>query len=294
MLRDHEELKLVGLCIPRGTAHWMRMLMYRSRRVLGRSLQILFNDTWFSHATPVPVNPHALARRYGFEVLVTKVNHKTRSFGADLERLSPDVLFSIFWKRRFHADFLRLFRQSINYHNGAVPDYRGLRATSWSVYRGEIHSGFTVHRINEQLDCGNVLVEGAVPIDQRDSIFDIELRKTRLAVQYLPAVLDALAKELPGIPQREPHKYNNTQEIKRLLKIEEPASISSEELLRRIRAFGPAHVRLKDSGVWLSGLASRVDEPTASDRNVICLSDGYWKLKRSDRILTLYRRLSGR
>lgn len=285
MIREHEGLQLVGICVPRATAHWKRTTRYWMRRSLGWLKRILFGDTRFLYVTPKPLNLRALAKRYGFAVLLVPDIRQPASCGAALERLRSDILFSVFWTKKFNADFLRQFRQAINYHNGTVPDYRGLNATPWSVYRGETHSGFTVHRINEQLDLGDVLVTGAVPIQPGDSVFDIELRKTRLAVEHLPAVLDALVKELPGIPQTEPHKYNSDRQRGRLVRVEEPTLVSSDELLRRIRAFGSVQIRLRHRYIWLHGLGARIREPTASDRHVLNLRDGSWRMKRSDRII---------
>lgn len=261
------------------------------RRSLGRLKRILFGDTRFLHLEPKPVSLRVLATRYGFAVLLVPDVRHPASCDAALERLQPDILISVFWKKKFDADFLCQFRQAINYHNGTVPDYRGLEATSWSVYRGETHSGFTVHRIDEQLDLGNVLATGAVPIEPGDSAFNIELRKTQLAVKGLPAILDALVKELPGVPQTDPHKYNSTQQMRHLVRIEEPALVSSDELLRRIRAFGSVQVKLRHHYIWLHGLGVRVWEPTTSDRHVLNLSDGYWRIKRSDSIIASIKRI---
>lgn len=286
LIESHKGFELVGVCVPRTTPHWRRLFMYWRSRTLGWLKRLLLNDTRFLHRSPMPVNPNTLARRFGFELLVQA---DLTDIGAALERLQADVMLSIFWKRRFSAEFLRHFRQAINYHNGSVPDYRGLRATQWSLYHNKGYSGFTIHRINEELDCGNVLAAATVPIDPGDSVFDIELRKTRLAADYLPAILDALAEEVPGTPQTGLHKYNNVEEINRLRRIEEPTSVSPDELLRRIRAFGPVQIRHMHRYITLSGLGNRSSEPQGLDRHVVKLSDGYWTMKRSDRFVAALR-----
>lgn len=279
LLQRNQSFKVIAICVPRVTSHWKRLLDYWWSRVLGRLKRLLFNDARFLHRPLPPANPDALARRYGFEILVAA---DLAHIIPDLDRLRADVLFSIFWKKKFNAEFLNIFGQAINYHNGTVPNYRGLRATQWSLYRNESRSGFTIHRIDEGLDCGNVLATADVLIDHEASIFDIELRKTRLAAEYLPVVLDALASDLSGTPQTELHKYNSVREIDQLRHIEDPVSVSSNELLRRIRAFGPVRVRHSHCHIWLSGLATRCSESSPRSRHVIRLSDGYWRMKPSD------------
>jgi methionyl-tRNA formyltransferase len=228
------------------------------------------------------VSLQALARHYRFDVLVVPAAKGAQLAKWFHERLQPEVLLSIFWKRRFDAEFLALFKQSVNYHNGRVPDYRGLRATPWSLYRGEQVSGFTFHRISEQLDVGNVLVEGAVPIAAGASVFDVEYAKTRLAASHLRAVADAIAANDPGAPQAQPAMYNKVSDIARLRRIDEPASVSAAEVLRRIRAFGPIEVRLGDELLWISGLGVRDPSPGPSTSRTLRLQDGAWRVKAAD------------
>ena len=52
----------------------------------------------------------------------------------------------------------------INLHHGAVPAYRGGPPAFWELYDGAATMGVTVHRIDEQLDHGEVLARGEVPV----------------------------------------------------------------------------------------------------------------------------------
>ena len=274
-------VRVVAVCIPRPIVYWHQLFAHMSHRVVGYAKRLCLSDRRYLRREPRPVNLRALARRHGFDVLVVHDVNSAEAARWVRER-QPDAVLSLFWKRKFAPAFLALFKQAVNYHNGSVPDYRGLRATPWAMYNGESHSGFTFHRISERLDLGNVLVEGEVPIERDASVFDVERAKTRSAALRLPAVIDAMLANAPGTPQRDPTKYNHVRDIARLVHIEEPASLRASELLRRIRAFGPVQVRLGSELVWVSGLGAPVVPGDRPGLPSMRLADGVWRLKTSD------------
>ncbi|MBT8097144.1 MAG: hypothetical protein HKN35_00230 [Woeseia sp.] len=276
LLEKRDQLQLVGMCLPNSTMHAKRILRHCSSRILDWC-----KNPSRHHQIPAPVDPQQLAQRFGFELFTSENEIRLET---TLDRLKPDILVSIFWKRKFTEKFLDRFKQAINYHNGTTPDYRGLRATAWSVYNNEISSGFTIHRVNDGLDCGNVLATHSVPIEPRDSVFDVEFRKTQRAIKCLPDILDAMENNFEGIPQTQLHKYNRVQSIERLCTIEHPDTLSSDEILRRIRAFGSVRVRHMQRDLWLSGLADRLPSGTDSARHALNLADGSWTIGRSDSV----------
>ena len=280
-LSTRPTIRLVAVCVPRPVVYWHQLLAHASHRLVGYAKRLCLSDRRYLRREPRPVNLRSLARRHGFDVLVVRDANSADAAQWVRER-HADAVLSLFWKRKFGPSFLALFKQAVNYHNGSVPDYRGLRATPWAMYNGESHSGYTFHRISERLDLGNVLVEGAVPIERDASVFDVEYAKTRAAALRLPAVIDAMLANVPGIPQRDPTKYNRVRDIDRLVHIEEPASLSASELLRRIRAFGPVQVRLGNELVWVSGLGAPVVRDAPLRLPSVLLADGVWRLKTSD------------
>jgi folate-dependent phosphoribosylglycinamide formyltransferase PurN len=282
VLPDHPLLRLEAVCVARPPSLWPRLVVHGQRRLAGWLKARVLGDVRYRYRQPHPQSLRQLARRHGFEVLVVPDANRTESVQMLRERFQPEVLLSLFWKRKFGASFLQLFEQAVNYHNGSVPDYRGLRATPWSVYRGERRSGFTFHRISEGLDLGNVLVEGSVLIEPEASVLDIELAKTRLAASRWPEVLDAIVNRNPGTPQHDVLLYNRVKDITRLVHIDDLTSLTSTELLRRIRAFGPVRARLGHEFLWLSGLGEPVSGPGPVSPPILGLRDGAWRLKPSD------------
>ena len=64
----------------------------------------------------------------------------------------------------FRAPLLDACRRPINYHDGLLPNYRGVAATGWSIYRGESQSGFTFHRMASGSTGARSCVQGRVQV----------------------------------------------------------------------------------------------------------------------------------
>ena len=91
---------------------------------------------------------------------------------------------------------------SINHHPGLLPRHRGPIPLAWAVREGDAAWGITWHRMDAELDTGNVLAQTTVPIEDDDvDIRDFGPRIIGAGLELLPAVLDRVAAGDPGDPQ---------------------------------------------------------------------------------------------
>ena len=60
-----------------------------------------------------------------------------------------------------------------NFHPGILPKYRGLFTNYYSLKNNEKNIGITFHKINSQIDSGNILSELKIPIEQSDTIYSL-------------------------------------------------------------------------------------------------------------------------
>ena len=193
---------------------------------------------------PVSFRP-ALTRARGFHALretplivppLRNVNHP--EFVALVSgELRPDAALSLGCEQILGGELLAALARPVNYHTGLLPAYRGLRSTAWSLYRGEPVTGFSYHLMEEGIDAGPILVQGSIPIGSRSRPSELEREKTRLAVDFMPRVLDALVRGDPGRPQTGTASYFGMRDLRRITSISDPGSLSWEELERRLRAF---------------------------------------------------------
>lgn len=120
-----------------------------------------------------------------------------------LRAYQPDltVCWGFPWKLPQAAlDVARL--GSINHHPALLPRHRGPIPFAWTLRAGDSDWGFTWHRMDAELDTGNVLAQGTVPVEDDDvDIAEFGPRLMEVALGLLPQALDRVAAGDPGDPQ---------------------------------------------------------------------------------------------
>ena len=124
-----------------------------------------------------------------------------------LERLlrayEPDltVCWGFPWKIPQAAlDVARL--GSINHHPALLPRHRGPIPFAWTLRAGDAEWGFTWHRMDAELDTGNLLSQGSVPVRDDDvDIAEFGPRLLEVGLGLLPRALERVAGGDPGDPQ---------------------------------------------------------------------------------------------
>ena len=196
-------------------------------------------DTSLAGAMPRTIDLGRVAGRHGIPVVSPPGGDLNAPgfIGSLRERLGADVALSYYCTSVLRRPFLDAFAQVVNFHDGLLPAYRGLNATSFSLYSGEEWTGFTFHRMTEGLDTGPVLVEGAVPVEPARGLLDAIAGKTAAAVAALPRVLDQIEAGAPGVPQVGEGGYFSRAEGMAMTSLERPTEVTAGELRRRLRAF---------------------------------------------------------
>ena len=91
---------------------------------------------------------------------------------------------------------------SINLHPALLPRHRGPIPLAWALREGDAAWGSTWHRMDSELDTGNVLVQTTVPIEDDDvDIAEFGPRLLAAGVSMLPRALERVAAGDPGDPQ---------------------------------------------------------------------------------------------
>ncbi len=185
-----------------------------------------------------------LGRRHGIPVLVPPTGDPNDpAFMADLvATIRPDVALSYLCKHRFTRSMRSAFAYSVNYHDGLLPDYRGVMATSFSIFAGESRSGLTFHHMTGRFDAGPILLQDAVSIDERSPLHAVSRSKSVRAAATLPRLLELVARGERGRPQTGKGSYFSAHDWMAMTHLARPANATRGEILRRIRAFGVVHL----------------------------------------------------
>ena len=80
----------------------------------------------------------------------------------------------------------------INVHPSLLPKYKGLNVVERAMEAGEKVTGCTVHYVNEELDGGEIIMQGEVPILPDDDVDSLTKAIQRKEYAILPAAIDSL------------------------------------------------------------------------------------------------------
>lgn len=86
---------------------------------------------------------------------------------AEVRELEPDLGLG------YGGPILRpeLFRipehGTLGIHHGRLPEFRGKKTTFWEIWEGEPTAGVTIQRIDEGIDTGEIVAQGAVKVGSR-------------------------------------------------------------------------------------------------------------------------------
>lgn len=194
-------------------------------------------------------NLHTVARRFRVPVVVPperNLNHP--DFRSEIEALRPTLGLSLGCLQILGEDLLATLGYAVNCHNGLLPEYRGLWAPQWSIYRGESEAGFTFHRIDERIDTGPILLTGSLPVAPGADPMAVSAEVTRLAATRLPEILDRMRRREPGWPQEDPGSYFGAKALRRVRRIADPGEHDLAELELRLRCF--QELRLNIAGAF--------------------------------------------
>ena len=88
----------------------------------------------------------------------------------------------------------------INIHPSLLPKYKGLNVVERAMEAGEEITGCTVHYVNEELDGGEIILQGKVPIMPDDTVESLTKAIQRMEYAILPAAIEHVFNQLQTIP----------------------------------------------------------------------------------------------
>jgi amino acid adenylation domain-containing protein len=113
---------------------------------------------------------------------------------AFLRRRPFDYLFCIVNPLVLSWDVLALPRRyTINYHDGPLPRYAGMHATSWALLNREPNHGITWHMVVEQVDGGHCLKQRSVAVAPDETAFTLNAKCYEAAIEAFKELVEELA-----------------------------------------------------------------------------------------------------
>jgi len=90
-----------------------------------------------------------------------------------LNNTKNTLLFSIFCNYKIPNNTLKLFGyNAANIHLGKIPEYKGILSIFYSLLDGTGKLYYTIHRINNKFDSGNILSSGFCKVINQSNIYE--------------------------------------------------------------------------------------------------------------------------
>ena len=113
-----------------------------------------------------------------------------------IEPFSPDFIVLAGFMRVLGTGFVTHYAGKIlNIHPSILPAYKGLDTHRRALENGEREHGVSIHLVNESLDDGPVLLRGRYPVEDGDSVEDLQRRGHALEHRMYPRLLQWLAEK---------------------------------------------------------------------------------------------------
>ncbi len=136
---------------------------------------------------------HYLGRLHGLETVrplsdaiyqVANVNAATCH--SLIEKLKPDIVVVNGTRILNRATLAKLNATVINTHQGITPGYRGAHGAYWALTQNDPeHCGVTVHLVDEGIDTGNIIAQGFIAPEKKDSFVTYPFLQTAKALDLI-------------------------------------------------------------------------------------------------------------
>ena len=148
-------------------------------------------------------NVKGLERAQKFHLMSKVIEHQDFNSreefdGALLEQIlpiEPDLVVLAGFMRILTNDFTKaLSGKLINIHPSLLPDYPGLNTHQQAIENGDLMHGISVHYVNNELDGGPIIAQGALKIDPIESEAKLINRIHKIEHALYPKVISDIVK----------------------------------------------------------------------------------------------------
>ncbi|MEV0345051.1 methionyl-tRNA formyltransferase [Nonomuraea sp. NPDC050680] len=111
-----------------------------------------------------------------------------------LRDAAPDIIVANNWRTWLPPEIFDLPPHgTLNIHDSLLPAYAGFSPLIWALINGEREVGVTAHRMNAELDAGDILLQRAVPVKDGDTTTDLFHRTVDLIEPLVRESLELIA-----------------------------------------------------------------------------------------------------
>ena len=119
-----------------------------------------------------------------------------RALVAELEDYNPDLVVLAGFMRILTPVMIEAFKNRIiNIHPSLLPKYPGLDTHNSVMNNGDLKHGVTIHFVNEVLDGGQIIAQGEISVNPKETLEELKTRIHAIEHVMLPMVVSKFADE---------------------------------------------------------------------------------------------------
>src|SRR5262245_19991231 len=142
----------------------------------------------------------SLASKLGYKTWPSKLV-KDPNFAARIVDEKIDILLNVHSLFLIHKVVVIAPRLgSYNLHPGPLPRYAGLNAASWAIYKGEVHHGVTLHKMEPGIDTGNIAYQEMVAVGADETGLSLTTKCIDAGLPLVLRLLEVAAEDPSAIP----------------------------------------------------------------------------------------------
>ena len=123
----------------------------------------------------------------GYVAIVQVADVNSREF---LKNITPaDYGVVAGFNQIFSENSIGRFKRIVNFHPSVLPLYRGPIPSYWCLLNKERKTGFTLHVITSKIDCGPILYQDVVAINDNDDESNLDIKISNAAQGAFDAYL---------------------------------------------------------------------------------------------------------
>jgi len=116
------------------------------------------------------------------------------SFIKQIKNVNPSLIVVVAFKKLPSVLYEIPKHGTINLHASLLPDYRGAAPINWCLMNNETFTGVSIIRINEKIDCGNILMQEKVLIDKDENFQTLKNKLSAIGSKILYKTIDLIIK----------------------------------------------------------------------------------------------------
>ena len=149
-------------------------------------------------------NVKGLERAKKFHLMSQVIEHQNYNSREEFDQalleqilpIEPDLVVLAGFMRILSNDFTQALNgKLINIHPSLLPDYPGLDTHKQAMKNGDLMHGISIHYVNNELDGGPIITQGALKIDPTQSEAKLVNRIHKIEHAIYPKVIADILKE---------------------------------------------------------------------------------------------------